>query len=90
MNEIEGVYNTCPICDAKRTEEQPEYSMHAFTLIYECGTEIDYPIGHVGAMYGASCDGKFKRITITPETMDRLALLHQSAERSAKIKSILS
>ena len=89
MDEIEGVYNVCPICEAERTNEQPEYSLHAFTLIYECGTEIDYPIGHIGAMYGASCDGKVKRTIITPEMLVRLTSLSQSTERSAKIKSIL-
>ena len=61
VDEIVGTYDRCPICDADQKIKQPEPSLHAFTLIYECGTEVDYPLGQVGASFGVSCDGKVKR-----------------------------
>jgi len=53
----------CPICKAERKDEDewPEGGTHAFTIPYECGTEIDYPIGYDGASYGVKCDGSLKR-----------------------------
>ncbi len=30
----------CPICNAEEIEDQPQPSLHAYTLIFKCGTEI--------------------------------------------------
>lgn len=57
------IINSCPICNSE-IKSRPESGTHAFTIIYECGTEIDYPIGHDGASYGASCNGKIKRFVM--------------------------
>ena len=56
----------CPICKAnkKHEGEWPQAGTHVFTVIYECNTEIDYPIGHDGADYGVTCDGKIKRFVM--------------------------
>ena len=67
----------CPICNSpkKPTDEWPESGTHIFTIPYECGTEIDYPIGYEGASYGATCDGKVKKYTmpkITKEEKEKL------------------
>lgn len=55
----------CPICSSK-ISDKPEPGTHAFTFVYECGTEIDYPMGCDGAMYGATCTGEIKRF-VMPE-----------------------
>ena len=53
----------CPICNADMLDDMywPQAGTHAFTIPYECGTEIDYPIGYDGASYGVKCDGSLKR-----------------------------
>lgn len=70
----------CPICGAEQVNDQqwPQSGTHAFTIPYECGTEIDYPIGYDGATYGVSCNGEVKRITLpklsdfTPEQIEKI------------------
>ena len=54
----------CPLCNSlqKPKDEWPESGTHVFTIPYECGTQIDFPIGHNGATYGVTCDGEIKRI----------------------------
>lgn len=32
--------DTCPICGASALNEQPQPSLHAYTTVYDCGTEI--------------------------------------------------
>ncbi len=61
MSEMDGVYETCPLCESEQNIDQPTYGTHAFTICYGCGSEIDYPIGYKGASWGVSCDGKHKR-----------------------------
>lgn len=73
--------DVCPICNSlqKPRSEWPESGTHAFTIPYECGTEIDYPIGSNGAMYGVSCNGEVKRFTqpeigdMSPEQLEKLS-----------------
>lgn len=57
----------CPICGQLPIPEelQPEAGTHAFTIIYKCSTEIDFPIGYDGAVFGATCDGKIKRFDLS-------------------------
>jgi len=53
----------CPICNCFPIEEdmQPQAGTHMFTRVYECLTEIDFPIGYDGAEYGVTCNGEIKR-----------------------------
>jgi len=53
----------CPICNSFPIEEdmQPQAGTHMFTRVYECLTEIDFPIGYDGAEYGVTCNGEIKR-----------------------------
>ena len=53
----------CPICNSlqKSQDEQPQMGTHVFTIVFECGTEIDFPIGYDGAEYGVTCTGEVKR-----------------------------
>lgn len=71
----------CPICNSmkKPQSEWPEGGTHAFTIPYECGTEIDYPIGHNGALYGVTCTGEVQRYKqpelgdLSPEQLEKLS-----------------
>jgi hypothetical protein len=70
------IFDRCPICTSK-IESRPQAGTHAFTIIYECGTEIDYPIGHDGASYGATCTGEIERfdmskIKVTKEMVKKM------------------
>ena len=62
----EDVITRCPICNSGLKMNQPDSGTHITTREYACGTEIDYPIGHDGATYGATCDGEIKRF-VMPE-----------------------
>lgn len=80
--------SNCPICDSDQipSDDWPQAGTHIFTIPYKCGTEIDYPIGHEGATYGSTCDGKVKRYVlpeITPEAIARF----KEFEREAEIKN---
>lgn len=57
----------CPICGQLPVadELQPESGTHAFTIIFKCSTEIDFPIGHDGAFFGRTCNGKIKRFDLS-------------------------
>lgn len=63
----------CPICGSEQKEqsEWPQSGTHVFTIPYECGTELDYPIGHEGATFGVTCDGNVKRY-VMPEITDEI------------------
>ena len=40
----------CPICDTGimlPDEEQPQAGTHAYTVVYDCGTEVDYTYGDI-------------------------------------------
>jgi len=56
----------CPICKSNQMDDKywPVSGTHVFTIPYECGTEIDYPIGHNGAQYGVTCDKMVKRFVM--------------------------
>jgi len=56
-------FKACPICGSG-IANRPESGTHAFTIVYVCGTEIDYPIGQDGALYGKTCDGRIKRFDL--------------------------
>lgn len=73
LSKMEGVFELCPICGAGREpeEKQPQSGTHAFTMIHKCGTEVDYPIGQIGASFGATCDGKVKRIDYSKMQAER-------------------
>lgn len=34
--------NYCPLCNAAKGPKQPQESLHAFTIHYECGSEVIY------------------------------------------------
>ena len=56
----------CPICGSLQVEEekQPQSGTHMFTRAFNCGTEIDFPIGYDGAEYGVTCTGEIKRFEL--------------------------
>jgi len=58
-----GNIEKCPICNSMQVayHKWPESGTHVFTIPYECGTEIDYPMGHHGCSFGVKCDGTLKR-----------------------------
>lgn len=66
----------CPICNSNEiaSDKQPQPSMHAFTIIFECGTEI------VQAFYSeindyvfeVKCDGTLKRFDMDELTENYL------------------
>ena len=84
----------CPICNSmkKPHSEWPEMGTHAFTIPYDCGTEIDYPIGSNGAMYGVSCDGQVKRFVqpsprdLSPEKWEELAQKFRDIDSGNSVK----
>ncbi len=47
----------CPYCDAEAlgNDEQPYPSLHAFTILYECGTEIIIVLGRDGFITEKRC-----------------------------------
>lgn len=51
------IFTTCPNCGAphKPKEVWPEGSLHAFSVPYECGAVIAYPIGYDGAVWIEEC-----------------------------------
>lgn len=77
----------CPICGAlpKHQDEWPESGTHAFTIPYNCGTEIDFPMGHDGATMGVSCDGKHERTVLDFTKLVKTL----SPEDKAKIHELL-
>jgi len=56
--EKDSIIDNCPICGSNPIPEKqwPQPGLHAFTIPYECGTYIDYVIGHSGASYNKRCD----------------------------------
>lgn len=48
----------CPICGKPEVEEdkQPQPGTHIITLVYECGTEVDYPLGSDDYVVSKRCD----------------------------------
>ena len=62
----------CPICNAISSdkETQPQAGTHVFTIIYACGTEIDYPIGHEGVSLGKTCDNTITRFVLPTRSSD--------------------
>lgn len=63
----------CPICASQPIAQdlQPQSGTHVFTKVYECGTEIDFPIGYNGAEYGVSCNGEVKRRDFDKESIEK-------------------
>jgi len=50
--------NKCPICNTGErlpNNKQPESSLHAFTILYDCGSEIIYPLGTDEIMIEIDC-----------------------------------
>lgn len=45
----------CPFCSAPEIEEQPQGGLHAYNLIYTCGTEIIVPIGFDNVVIEKNC-----------------------------------
>ncbi len=39
---------TCPYCGAEQLPDLPYPGLHAFTLLYECGTDLTVLIGYDG------------------------------------------
>lgn len=37
---------TCPACNAKECEKQPQAGTHCYSTVYECGARITFAIGH--------------------------------------------
>jgi len=48
----------CPICGTDKIQEskQPPSGTHVFTVIYECGSEVDFPIGSNEFIISKRCD----------------------------------
>ena len=54
-----AINSKCPICnDAEPMSDacQPQPSLHACTIFYECGSEIIYVIGQNGYVTEKRCD----------------------------------
>lgn len=52
------VDHRCPICYEHASDEQPEPSLHAYTTVYNCGTEITKAFGSDDeGIYDKRCDG---------------------------------
>lgn len=51
------VDHRCPICSEHASDEQPEPSLHAYTTVYDCGTEITKAFGSDDeGIYDKRCD----------------------------------
>lgn len=53
------LHHRCPICSSPACEEQPDASLHCFTIVYECGTEMSGAISCPNEMvFDKRCDYK--------------------------------
>lgn len=53
------VDHRCPICSAPASIEQPQESLHAYTTVYDCGTEITKAFGTDDeGIFDKRCDSK--------------------------------
>ena len=53
------VDHKCPICSAPASIEQPQESLHAYTTVYDCGTEITKAFGTDDeGIFDKRCDSK--------------------------------
>lgn len=58
-DKIYNVDHRCPVCSAPACDEQPQEGLHAYTTVYECGTEITKAFGSDDeGIYDKRCDTK--------------------------------
>jgi rubrerythrin len=53
------VDHRCPICSSPASDKQPQEGLHAYTTVYDCGTEITKAFGSDDeGIYDKRCDNK--------------------------------